>query len=569
MINYSKKMADDRDFFDISELIDDYYADSISLLDKIVDSLLTIEKVINENPDRIQDVKHLLGPLHTIKGNSGMLGFSALQKYVHEVEGVIKNFLEKPDTSLAHDLIDFLLDAEKNIRKGIEQVKETESDPVFLNELTEDVATIKENLELLKEINEKSKVTEDSEEITIHRETQLIKIDFSKLDRQINLLGELIIYRTRLDQIESTLLQKYPRDSDIEELVQVSQAMGKKITELQEAVMSLRLLPIKNLFNIIPRIVREESRKTGKDVEVIISGEETELDKSVIDQLHEPLLHIIRNAVDHGIEPPEERVKKGKNPRGKIVVSARQESNFIIITIEDDGRGIDIDEIYRVGLEKGLIEKGSRPSDKEILNLIFTPGFSTSRVATMTSGRGVGLEVVAEVVSSLGGSIEVETTPDLGTRFILKIPLTLAIITALMVEARGETYAIPTSAVQESIKVPRSEFKDVRGGKVILLRGNVIPIVYLHEIVDLPVPDSGDMFYIVIIDKNDQKIGIVVERLLGQQEIVIKSMDESIVTPVIAGATILGNGKIVLILDITAIVNESQTGSKGNVYRVL
>ncbi len=563
-------MTEEKDFFDISELIDDYYTDSISLLDKIVDSLLTIEKAIKENSERIIDIKHLLGPLHTIKGNSGMLGFSTLQQYVHEVEGVIKSYLEKPDLSLAPSMVDFLLEAEKKIRKGIEEVKQQGNDPEFLANFIEPISKIKDNLDLLNTSSLKEPSSEEEEEITIHRETQLIKVDFSKLDRQINLLGELIIYRTRLDQIESSLLQKHAREPEIEELIQVSQAMGKKITELQEAVMALRLLPIKHVFNIIPRIVREESRKSGKEIEVSIIGEETELDKSVIDQLHEPILHIIRNAIDHGIESPEERLIKGKDRIGRIIVSAKQESNFIIITIEDDGRGIDIEEIYKVGLEKGLIETGSRPSDKDILNLIFTPGFSTSKVTTTTSGRGVGLEVVAEVISSLGGSIEVETTLDVGTRFILKIPLTLAIITALMVEASGETYAIPTSAVQESIKINSSDFRNVRGGKVILLRGNVIPVVFLHEIVDLPSlsPDEQN-FYTVIVDKNDQKIGIVVEKLLGQQEIVIKSLDESITTSVIAGATILGNGKIVLILDITAIVSESQIGGKGNVYRVL
>lgn len=562
-------MSNEKDFFDITELIDDYYADTISLLDNIVDLLLKIDREIEQSPESILEIKGILGPLHTIKGSSGMLGFSSLQKYVHEVEGIIKSYVEDPDFEIAPQLLDFLFDVEKKIREAVAYIKKKKEDYTPLQRETDEILRGKEDLKSFLSLKkQKSSSQQEEESVSIHRDTQLIKVDFSKLDRQINLLGELIIYRTRLDQIESLLLQKHGRDPELQELLEVSQAMGKKITELQEAIMSLRLLPIKNVFTAIPRIVREESKKSGKKVEVVIRGEETELDKSVIDRLHEPIMHIIRNAVDHGIEPPDERIKKGKEPAGKIIVSARQESNFIIIDIEDDGRGIDVESVYQTAIEKGLIERGKRPPDREIINLIFAPGFSTRKVATTTSGRGVGLEVVAEVISSLGGSIEVNTAPDVGTTFTIKIPLTLAIITALMVQVHDELYAIPTSAVLESIKIRKSDIRIVRGKTVFLLRGSVIPLVFLSEIVDLPL-SANDEIYVVIVGKNDQKLGLGVERLVGQQEIVIKSLDETIDSPIIAGATILGNGRVVLILDITAILSETEDTRSSNVYRIL
>ena len=561
-------MTDDN-FFDISELIDDYYSDSLSLIEGMESILLKIDKEFSENSDIILEIKNILGPLHTLKGNSGMLGFMLTQNYVHAIEGIIKKFLDDPKEEYRKNLINLILNSIVVLRKSLNSIVNTKKEPEDLESRLKEIEEINNNLDKLKEKKE-SKVLEDEDEkdFLFQKDSQLIKVDFSKLDKQINLLGELLINMTLLDQIENALTEKYPNDKDIKELSNIAQIMNKKVTELQEAVMAIRLLPLRKVFSLLPRIVRDISKELGKEIDIVIKGEETELDKTVIDQLGEPLLHIIRNSIDHGIETPEEREKKGKSRRGKITVSARQESNLIIIEIEDDGRGIDRKKVFEKAVKKGIVSKGTRLSKNEIYDLIFSPGFSTKDEISTTSGRGIGLDVVKSVINSLNGSISVESIEGYNTKFTIKLPLTLAIVKTLMVNVKNEIYAIPTGLIIESLKIRKEELKNIRGRDVYILREKIIPVFFLHDLVELEITDQSD-FYLVIVEKNGIKLGIIVDSLIGQQEIVIKKMDEMVNNELIVGATILGNGEVVLILDVSYIFQEGNVTGDLDVQGIL
>jgi two-component system chemotaxis sensor kinase CheA len=333
--------------------------------------------------------------------------------------------------------------------------------------------------------------------------------------------------------------------------------MGKTISGLQEGIMRARMLPVSHVFNKFPRMVRDLSKSQGKDIRLVFEGEDTELDKTVIDELEEPLLHIIRNAIDHGIEIRKERIEKGKPHQGRIKLSASQESNYVIIKIEDDGKGIDYEHVRESAVQKGLL-KAEDPFDKEsILALIFSPGFSTNQVATDVSGRGIGLDVVNKNISRLNGHIIVESIAGKGTAFTIKLPLSLAIIPALMAEAADEVYAIPMSAVDESIKVREEDIHIINNHEVIRFRERVIPVVRLADFFGLE-RRKKNKFYLVILGRADKRLAIAVDRLKGQQEIVIKPLDETFGKSYgIAGASILGDGRIVLIADVMAFWNIS------------
>ncbi len=324
------------------------------------------------------------------------------------------------------------------------------------------------------------------------------------------------------------------------------------------------MLPIKSVFHRFNRLVRDLSHKHGKEVNLLFEGEETELDKTVIDEIGEPLLHLIRNAVDHGIEEPEERRRIGKHARAVLKLTAAHESNHIVITVQDDGRGISTERLKEAAINKGLIESGEAGAltEPEALQLIFLPGFSTSREVTETSGRGIGLDVVKKTVASFNGSIDIESSPGKGTLFVIRLPLTLAIITALMVEASGETFAIPLSGVLESIKIEKSEIHEVLSGELIKLRDRLLPIIRLDTFFGLEGTSAREMEHVVVVGSGERQAGIVVDRLIGQQEIVIKGMDDYLgELPGISGGTVLGNGRVSLILDIASLMDKKKRGS--------
>ncbi len=381
--------------------------------------------------------------------------------------------------------------------------------------------------------------------------SQTVRVDTDKLDSLLNLVGELVINKTRLDQIGST--------HRLHDLVETIEAMDRITTDLQSVVMKVRMVPIGQVFNRFPRMVRDLARDLAKEINLVIEGEETELDRTVIDEIGDPLVHLLRNAIDHGVESPRERTAAGKPPAGEVRLVARQEGNNVVIEVIDNGKGMDSEVLKRKAVEKGLLTQveADRLDQSEALKIVFLPGFSTAQAVTDVSGRGVGMDAVRSKIESLGGNVEVDTRLGQGSRFTIRLPLTLAIIQALLIALGEEKYAIPLSAIDSTIKVNMSDIKTIQNREVILLRGSVIPVVRLEH--ELQVPEKtgqeNEELYIVIVQIGERRAGFLVDELIGQQEIVIKSMGTLLGgIRCIAGATILGDGQVALILDVAALM---------------
>jgi len=379
---------------------------------------------------------------------------------------------------------------------------------------------------------------------------QSVRVDIDKLDSLLNLVGELVINKTRLEQIGLT--------HRLTDLVETIEQMDRVTTDLQSVVMKVRMVPVGQVFNRFPRMVRDLSRELNKEINLIIQGEETELDRTVIDEIGDPLVHLLRNSIDHGVEHPAERQAKGKNPVGEVRLIARHEGNNVIIMVEDDGKGINADAIKQKAVERGMITQAE--ADKleaaEAVRLVFLPGFSTAETVTDVSGRGVGMDAVKTKIESLGGMVDVETKINMGSKFKIRLPLTLAIIQALLVKVCEEIYAIPLGSIDSTINITHQDIKTIQNQEVILLRGQIIPIVRLANVLNVAntCQHSQEELFVVIVHIGEERAGIIVDTLIGQQEIVIKSMGKLLAgIKVIAGATILGNGQVALILDVGAL----------------
>ncbi|GAA6955200.1 chemotaxis histidine kinase/response regulator CheAY2 [Helicobacter pylori] len=392
---------------------------------------------------------------------------------------------------------------------------------------------------------------------------QTVRVDVRRLDHLMNLIGELVLGKNRLIRIYGDVEERYDGEKFLEELNQVVSSISAVTTDLQLAVMKTRMQPVGKVFNKFPRMVRDLSRELGKSIELIIEGEETELDKSIVEEIGDPLIHIIRNSCDHGIEPLEERRRLNKPETGKVQLSAYNEGNHIVIKISDDGKGLDPVMLKEKAIEKGVISERDAEgmSDREAFNLIFKPGFSTAKVVSNVSGRGVGMDVVKTNIEKLNGIIEIDSEVGVGTTQKLKIPLTLAIIQALLVGVQEEYYAIPLSSVLETVRISQDEIYTVDGKSVLRLRDEVLSLVRLSDIfkVDAILESNSDA-YVVIIGLADQKIGVIVDYLIGQEEVVIKSLGYYLKnTRGIAGATVRGDGKITLIVDVGAMMDMAKS----------
>lgn len=388
---------------------------------------------------------------------------------------------------------------------------------------------------------------------------QTVRVDVKRLDHLMNLIGELVLGKNRLISIYDEVEERYDGEGFLEELNQVVSAVSIVTTDLQLAVMKTRMLPVSKVFNKFPRMVRDLSRDLGKNIELIISGEETELDKSIVEEIGDPLVHIIRNSCDHGIENKEDRIANGKSETGKIELKAYNEGNHIVVEVADDGKGLDADALKQKALEKGIINEreADTMSNKEAFSLIFKAGFSTAKVVTNVSGRGVGMDVVKTNIEKLNGMIDIESELGRGTVLKLKIPLTLAIIQALIVGVQEEYYAIPLSSVLETVRVSQDEVYMVEGKSVLRLRDEILTLVKLSDIfaIDNVINNSSEL-YVVVIGLAENKIGVVVDYLVGQEEVVIKSLGYYLKgTEGIAGATVRGDGKITLIVDVAGMMN--------------
>ena len=390
-----------------------------------------------------------------------------------------------------------------------------------------------------------------------HKSSSTIRVDHERLDHLMNLIGELIINRNRYTLIARSLedsSEKVDISHVAQSLSETTYAMARISDDLQDTIMKVRMVPVSSVFSRFPRLVRDLSRKSGKEVDLIMEGEETELDKSVVEVIGDPLVHLIRNSVDHGIEPEDVRIAAGKPPKGKVTLRAFHKGNSVAIEIEDDGKGIDPVKMREIAVRKGLIttEEATQLDDREAIELIFAPGFSSADQITDISGRGVGMDVVRTNIKNLKGSVSTYSEVGKGTRFTLSLPLTLAIIDALMVNVSGQMYAIPLDAVSETTKIEAQRLTDVKGRKAVTLRGEVLGIVEMAEMLGLPRASDPlpDVLSVVVIHDNDRRLGLVVDRLLERQEIVIKPLGAYLGDlKGISGATIMGDGSVILILD--------------------
>jgi two-component system chemotaxis sensor kinase CheA len=523
-------------------------------------------------------VTSLLGPLHTLKGNSGMMGFTSIKGYVHRLEDVLGKVREG-SVVLDPAAFDCLLGGASALRDSVEKgcqegreardlgPEQAELEGLLAGRLPEKAPSAARTLPApvvpagpLAPIPSApagpvpgappgGRTAEGTQ-----ARSNMVRVDFGRLDHLLNLVGELIVYRTKLQEAGRSVASEIAADPAVHDLLDAVHQLTAVSTQLQETIMDVRMLPIRTVFERFPRLVRDLARQQGKEIELILEGEETRVDKAIIDEIGEPLVHLIRNSVDHGIEERAERAARGKSGTGTIMLSAAQESNQVVITIADDGSGIDVAQVRQKAIELGIIAEADQLTDREVIQLIFAEGFSTAEAVTELSGRGVGLDVVVKCMERLNGFIEAETMPGAGTRFTMQLPLTLAIISALMVEVGGQTYAIPAGSVVESLRFRPEEIKRIGGRETLRLRDRIVPLLRLGPLFGHEDRRSGGPSYAVVLGRGDKRLGLAVDRLNGQQEVVIKALDP-IVSGAglgLAGATIMGDGRVVLILDVTA-----------------
>jgi len=454
--------------------------------------------------------------------------------------------IEEEKFDLDADMIVIIKKNKEDLVQAITSISDI--DKVIIKDFMPKTPSVEEKPKEMKEEEVKVEEKAAEEKKTKKKLTQTVRVDIDKLDTLMNLMGELVIARSRIVDT----LKKYNIKEVDESLAQLS-----RITlDLQNIVMKIRMVPIAFVFNRFPRMVRDLSKKMGKEVNFIIKGEETELDRTFVEEIGEPILHLLRNAIDHGIESKEERIAKGKPPIGTIVLSARHEGNNVVIEIQDDGRGMDRDKIVKRAIEMGLIDelKASTLPDEKVFEFLFMPGFSTKEDVSEVSGRGVGMDVVKNVVESLNGSVSIESQKDVGTKVTIRLPLTLAIIQALLVKVDNYVYAIPIANIDSTLMVSKDDIQTVQDKEVIVIRGEVIPIYRLWEVLEIPHETEEEAMNTVIIRIGNRKYGLVVDKLLGQEDIVIKSLGKMFSdVKEFSGAAILGDGSIALILDVSSI----------------
>lgn len=428
----------------------------------------------------------------------------------------------------------------KNIIDNISEIEYSSIELIDMNKMHARAET-----EVQVEQKDLAPVTKEKQENNHGKKLgQSVRVDIDRLDSFMNLVGELVIHRTRLEQISSS--------NHLTELNETLEQVGRTTSDLQDLVMKVRMISLDRIFNRLPRMVRDLSTELNKEIEFTINGQDTELDRTVVDELGDSIVHLLRNAVDHGIENKDERAKTGKSPVGHITITAYQEGNKAVIKLLDDGRGLDVDKIKQKAQSKGINTDGM--TDSDIINLIFLQGFSTSEKVTDISGRGVGMDIVRTKVTSIGGSIDVKSEKGRGTTFTIHMPLTLSIIQALLVKVSNETFAISLGFIDKVINMKQEDIRHSNNKEVIVYRGDIIPIIRLSKRLGLDYSDNNE-YFIVIVKIGEKQVGLVVDSLVGQQEIVIKPLGKSLKSiKEYVGATILGNGLVTLILDVVSII---------------
>lgn len=524
-------------------------------LDDRLEALISADKTDieeikkNLNLDLIKEVQAIEYTAAEVKKE---FGFAEKEKIEDKKEEkIVENKEEQPETSIK---------TEESIEKTEEKVEdvkvvETKEDKVS-TELTPPVA--KEVEDKAPEVQEQA---DDVDSKNILSKSDTVRVPIKKLDELLNLVGELAITNSGFVEISDRFHELLGNQEIVTEFETKIDQLSNIARNLQEGIMQSRMVPIGSVFSRFTRLVRDLSRNLDKKVNIIFKGEETELDKKIIDVIGDPLIHLIRNSIDHGLESTADRIAKGKSEVGSITLNAYQSGNYIFVEVQDDGHGLNKDKILQKALEKEIIseEEAKNLIDNEIYNLIFLPGFSTKSQVTAISGRGVGMDVVISTVNNLNGSVSVKSEENKGSTFTLSFPLTLAIVPAILTQCGIETYAIPLSNVLETIKVSMEEVKTVDFQEVIRLRDQVIPLLRLNETFDVQSEYKDEKISVVISEVEEQQVGIVVDRLLGKREIVIKALSQDFQEMQgISGATILGNGQIALILDIHGLIRQSR-----------
>lgn len=401
------------------------------------------------------------------------------------------------------------------------------------------------------------------DELSLRSISRTVRVDIARLDALMNIVGELIVERTHLAALTDKLMAYSRARASTQDLAKITRNFDRKLNDLQRSVVEIRMVPVGQIYNKLARAVRKTARELGKEIELVLRGEETELDKMMVEQLSDPLMHIIRNAIDHGIEPAEERPHAGKPAVGKVTLNAYQKGNSVVIDVLDDGRGIDPERIRRAALAKRLIDSKDTVDLTRAIEILFTPGFSTAAAVSEISGRGVGLDVVKRNIQELKGTIEVLSAPGEGTTFRISLPITLAIIQALIVRAGSDSFAIPLSSVEESLRIRPDEIRTVERREVFNLRDTTIPLLRLSDTFGTVAPET-DKHFIVVTRSGERQIGLVVDALVRQQEIVIKSIGERLKSiPGIAGATEVGESEIVLVVDVGSLIENFGSQARG------
>lgn len=552
---------------DMQELVQDFLVETNEIIENLDHDLVELES----NQNDLELLNKIFRGAHTMKGSSSFLGFNKLAELTHHAEDIL-NKLRKGEMVVTREIMDTLLefvDKTKQIISDIENGTDSTDCSSVINDLklaSEGKLTSKtKNTSAAQAAAAPAPQAAPKQEAAkpTHQATQVeqtIRVDVSRLDSLVNLVGELVLSRNMLSQIAGELENKFENEYLVEQLLVATNSIGMNTTELQLAIMKTRMIAIGKVFNKFPRVVRDIARDTGKEIELIISGEETELDKQVIESIGDPLLHMIRNSCDHGVETPEVRLAKGKPRMGTVNLSAYHEGNHVVIEIKDDGAGMDPDKLKRKAIEKGVItvDEANSMDDKQAFSLIFKPGFSTAEKITNISGRGVGMDVVRTNIEKLNGIITIDSKINEGSTFYLKLPLTLAIIQALLVEVAGETFAIPLASVVETVRITNEEIHSFEGREVLKLRDRVLSLIRLDEAFALDELEQ-DEIYVVVVALAEKQLGFIVDKLIGQEEIVIKSLGDYLGgNPGIAGATITGDGRVRLILDVAGVIEVAQ-----------
>lgn len=566
---------------EMKEIVDSFLLETKEILERLDVDLMLLEK----SPDDIDLLNQIFRSFHTIKGTSGFLGLEKLPEVTHKCEDIL-NKLRKGEVKLSLPLMDGIIlgyDTIKELIKVIENDKneEIETETVssklvsLLEKINSGSSLDDQNVEVMIDEQKVSDVTSaelsvvESQKETVvkstHNESKkadnTIRVDVDRLDALLNIASEIVLGRNRLAQLNSQYSLENEGSIFAKDLGDATKQIDLMTSELQLVVMKLRMIKIGKVFNRFPRVVRDMCKDLNKEVELIIKGEDTEVDKNLIEEINDPLVHLIRNSIDHGVEKPDVRESKGKNRKGTVILSAEHEGNNIVIKVVDDGKGIDPEMLKEKAVAKGFItkEKAKELTKQEAYNLIFHPGFSTAEVVTNVSGRGVGMDVVKTNVTKLRGTIAVESEVGKGSTLILRLPLTLAIISGMIVKSQGQMFVIPLHSVIEVLRVSQENIETINSKEVVHLRDSILPIVSLDELINHNGNghNKNNWQYIVEVGIAEKRFGIKVDELIGQQEVVIKSLGEYLgKIDGIAGSSIMGDGTVIIILDINELFNK-------------